>query len=376
MRCRGEGSYYRMTSSESGAPSGPPTDQDAIRFLTEIVGIPSISGQEQAVAAHIASAMVRMGLEAEIDGAGSPVGRLGSGDRHVLLLGHIDTVSGEIRVRREGDLLYGRGSVDAKGPFAAFVCAAARVGSRPGLRITVVGAVEEECATSKGAYHVAETMERPDYVVIGEPSGWQRVTLGYKGRLLVDYRLERSMSHTAGEEKGACEEAVDYWLQIRDWAQAHNQGHTSRFTTLDPSLRQVSSTSDGLSEHVEMQIGLRLPVDLDVGDLLQRVQSWSGEARVTTRGYEVPYRAEKRNALTSAFLASIRGEGARAAFVTKTGTSDMNVLGPKWDRPIVAYGPGDSSLDHTPNEHIALDEYLSSIRVLEQVLWRLASGRP
>jgi LysW-gamma-L-lysine carboxypeptidase len=50
----------------------------------------------------------------------------------------------------------------------------------------------------------------------------------------------------------------------------------------------------------------------------------------------------------------------------------MNVLGPQWGCPIVAYGPGDSSLDHTPEEHISLNEYLAAIRVLTRVLKRLA----
>ena len=49
----------------------------------------------------------------------------------------------------------------------------------------------------------------------------------------------------------------------------------------------------------------------------------------------------------------------------------MNIVGPVWNCPIFAYGPGDSALDHTPDEHIDLDEYLRAIRVLTQALSRL-----
>ncbi len=55
-------------------------------------------------------------------------------------------------------------------------------------------------------------------------------------------------------------------------------------------------------------------------------------------------------------------------FLYKTGTADMNVVGPRWNCPILAYGPGDSALDHTPDEHIDLDEYLQAIDVLTRVL--------
>ena len=46
----------------------------------------------------------------------------------------------------------------------------------------------------------------------------------------------------------------------------------------------------------------------------------------------------------------------------------MNVVGPAWQCPIVAYGPGDSSLDHTPNEHLPLDEFWKAVNVIEQTL--------
>ena len=46
----------------------------------------------------------------------------------------------------------------------------------------------------------------------------------------------------------------------------------------------------------------------------------------------------------------------------------MNVVAPLWNCPIVAYGPGDSSLDHTPDEHINLDAYVRAIEVLQDVL--------
>jgi LysW-gamma-L-lysine carboxypeptidase len=46
----------------------------------------------------------------------------------------------------------------------------------------------------------------------------------------------------------------------------------------------------------------------------------------------------------------------------------MNVVGPVWRCPILAYGPGDSALDHTPNEHLSLEEYARAIDVLEHAL--------
>ncbi|MBL8760739.1 MAG: acetyl-lysine deacetylase, partial [Phycisphaerae bacterium] len=66
-------------------------------------------------------------------------------------------------------------------------------------------------------------------------------------------------------------------------------------------------------------------------------------------------------------------QGQRPTLRVKTGTSDMNVVAPRWNCPIAAYGPGDSALDHTPREHISLTEYLRAARVLTQALESLAA---
>jgi LysW-gamma-L-lysine carboxypeptidase len=52
----------------------------------------------------------------------------------------------------------------------------------------------------------------------------------------------------------------------------------------------------------------------------------------------------------------------------------MNVVAPLWQCPVVAYGPGDSALDHTPDEHLDLDEYWRAVVVLESCLTRLAGA--
>ncbi len=49
----------------------------------------------------------------------------------------------------------------------------------------------------------------------------------------------------------------------------------------------------------------------------------------------------------------------------------MNVVGVTWTCPIIAYGPGDSSLDHTPDEHIALDEYARAVATLRHLIEHL-----
>ncbi|MDW8319394.1 MAG: [LysW]-lysine hydrolase [Anaerolineae bacterium] len=354
---------------------------DGLDLLRSLLEIPSLSGQEAAAAAFLADWMGRHGLRAFVDAVGNAVGIVdggpaadGSPPQDVVLLGHIDTVGGHVPVRVEEGKLYGRGAVDAKGPLAAFAVAAAMVGPRPGWRIVVIAAVEEEAATSRGARHAA-AQYRPAYCVIGEPSGWSRVTLGYKGRLLAHVAVRQPMSHTAGPAPSACELAVDLWNRVRSRVAELNAGRDKPWDQVLASLRSFSSDSDGLTETAQMMLGFRLPPDIGPEALQAELQALAGPAELAFEGAEVAYRADKNNALVRAFLAAIRAQGGQPGFVLKTGTSDMNVVGPIWRCPIVAYGPGDSSLDHTPHEHVAIEEWQRGVAVLVDMLQRVTAGQ-
>jgi LysW-gamma-L-lysine carboxypeptidase len=362
--------------------SGRVTREEIVAFFQELLEIYSPSHAEKEVAHFLVAKMKGWNFRtAYVDEAGNAVGEIGAtpeqATRTIVLLGHIDTVPGfiPVQIMEDGDTIYGRGSVDAKGPFAAFVLGAAALANRQaelaaqGKRIVLVGAVEEEAASSKGARYAAGQY-RPDFCVIGEPSGWFAVTLGYKGRLLVDYELSRDTKHTAAEGPSACEEAVDFWNKVKAFATEFNQGK-SIFEILQPSLRNFNSQANGFQEVAHLYIGFRLPVGFPAEDFKAQLEEWKGDAVISFSGEELPVRSEKNNPLVRAFLSAIRSEGGQPKFRYKTGTSDMNVLAPVWGCPILAYGPGDSSLDHTPNEHASLSELERGARIIERVLQEL-----
>jgi LysW-gamma-L-lysine carboxypeptidase len=92
-------------------------------------------------------------------------------------------------------------------------------------------------------------------------------------------------------------------------------------------------------------------------------------AEVDRIGFPIQaFLADKNTPLVRMFLRSIRAEGGRPTFVLKTGTADLNIVAPVWECPALAYGPGDSALDHTPEEHLSLSEYRQAVNVLTHVL--------
>jgi LysW-gamma-L-lysine carboxypeptidase len=75
--------------------------------------------------------------------------------------------------------------------------------------------------------------------------------------------------------------------------------------------------------------------------------------------------------LVKVFTRAFAEAGIRPRFVVKKGTSDMNTLATTWhDVPMVAYGPGDSALDHTDEERIGAMEYRTARSLLADAVNR------
>lgn len=362
-----------MTTVER-VPRGIVSALAAERMLQDLVAIPSPSGAEAEAACFLVSWMGNHGFESYVDESGSAVGIRGEGEDEIVLLGHIDTVPGDVPLRLDGRILYGRGTVDAKGALAAFGLAAAAVVPPQGKRIVVIGATQEETEISLGARHALERFN-PSVCLIGEPSGWDRITLGYKGQLSLNWSFCTPPTHSASPVPTSTERAVDFWLQVQQYVRSENAGRNGVFDRLEVSLRELNTNQGGEFDKAEMRLGFRLPPGTDPHELEMRLQEMIDGAEARFMAHEFAYAARKNTPLARAMLRSVRSCGGRPRFVYKTGTSDMNIVGPVWQCPIAAYGPGNSRLDHTSEEHIDLDEFQRSVDVLRVTLRDLLRDR-
>jgi predicted acetylornithine/succinylornithine family transaminase/N-acetyl-ornithine/N-acetyl-lysine deacetylase len=359
-----------------------------VSLLQNMLIIPSYSRQESAMAHFMVEQAQLLGLHSDVDEVGNWIASTHPLETHtesqpIILLGHMDTVQGYIPVGIDDGILHGRGAVDAKGPLATFLCSAVRLARSVHTDsfqhpVMVIGAVEEESATSRGARAVVERYQ-PFACIIGEPGGSQAVTIGYKGRLLLEYCVTRPAHHSAGLQQNANEVAVAFWNRVYQHASEWNKQNAanSTFAALMPSLRNVSTNQDGLEDRAQLRIGLRLPPGYDITALRTSLEQWADEdeAHISFSGEEAAFQTSRTTPISRAFISAIRAIGGQPVFKHKTGTSDMNIVGPTWGQNIVAYGPGDSHLDHTPHEQIPIVEYMQAIDILELVLKQLALER-
>ncbi|HAJ06330.1 MAG TPA: acetyl-lysine deacetylase [Chloroflexi bacterium] len=340
----------------------------SIELLIGLLKNYSPTGSEQNAVKYLTEWMSNSGMNAHIDSEGNAIGTIGTGKQSIFLLGHIDTVPGNLSVQHEQDLIYGRGAVDAKGPLAAFA-AAASLGEVPGKTVTVIGAVGEE-GDSRGAEYILKNMDPPQYVIIGEPSRWNRITIGYKGSITIKISATIPTSHPASRTPNACNAILSTWKNIENFTDHHNSQYDKVFDQIMPTVRSMQSDDNEIEELAQMVITFRIPDNTNYKKLQAKLQNIIEPpvALSVFPGAVNAYRSSKNNNLVRTALNAIRIENGKPSFVLKTGTSDMNIVAPKWKCPIIAYGPGDSNLDHTPNEHISCNEFIQSIQIIRTIL--------
>src|SRR6266508_6402439 len=333
---------------------------DEVDLLMALVREYSPSGHEAGAVRRFIEAARSLGLTANADAAGNGIARLGSGPPSVMFLGHIDTVEGELPIRLDGRRLYGRGACDAKGALAAALVAAHRHAG-PG-EIVVVGAVGEE-RDSRGTRHLL-TRARPDFLIVGEPSGWDGVTIGYKGNLSLVLRLEGERTHLSSPAATTVETGLAFVERLRAFCDAH-AGPTP-FHSLTMKTRSINTTQEGSREHVEIGLNLRLPPGVDLDDVQSFIDRNRGAIECETVDASAAIEVDSRNDVVRALCAGIRKQGSRPTLLRKLGTSDLNLAAPAWGCPAAAYGPGDSHLDHTDAENVDVHDLRRSIEVLRE----------
>ncbi|PSP23614.1 acetyl-lysine deacetylase [Halobacteriales archaeon QH_10_65_19] len=321
--------------------TGKPADE-ARQLLIDLVDIPSVTGNEGNCAVRLAAFFEDHGRDVRIDEAGNVRAPANDG---VLLTSHIDTVPGEM--------------------LAAMAVAAVRTGA------SFLGVVGEE-VDSRGSRHVVDTREsEPETVVNGEPSGWEGITLGYRGLLGGTYVATSESGHSSRPENNAIQDAMDWWNRV-DAAFDRNEWEPvfERVTTKPVSF-DGGISDDGLSVEATMDVQLRVPPEYTADQVREIADGCLENGTVTWYDRVEPTFQSPRTPVAAAFRAAIRKAGGQPRLLRKTGTSDMNIFAEHWNCPIVTYGPGDSGLDHTPNEHLPLPEYDRAIEVLETATERL-----
>jgi len=359
------------------------TPRFAVKMLEKALRLYTPSLNERAMAEFLADKCDDLGFEdIQIDEVGNIIAKKGSGSPKILLCGHMDVVPGKVKVRKEGDNLYGRGASDAKAPLMAMLFAAASIQNNNGT-IIFVGAVDEE-GNATGIKNLVKKQLDIDYAVFGEPSGIKKVTIAYKGRLAINLKvIVEDSAHASAPwlSKNAIEESTIFTSELKKGLEEGQENKTKGMLLTTTLTEITGGTSHNVTpKECAATLDIRIPVDMNCKTVEQKIATLVkdiAERRKVEAFYSIldetePFEAPHDSPIVRAFtLGVMEVEHSRPTLIRKTGTGDMNVIGNQWNIPVVTYGPGDPHEAHTIDEKVSIDEYLRGIEVLKKTLHHL-----
>lgn len=373
-------------------------ESQILRFFREIVAIPSMDNQIGAVGDRVGEEMKRLGFDqAYRDRYGSIVGRIGDGEKILLLDSHLDTVGiGDPKAwewdpfqgKVEGGMLYARGALDEKGstPGMIYGMALARdLGLLDGFTVYYLGNIEEICdGVACQAFHEWENVT-PDFVVIGEPTN-MNVYRGHKGRVELEVVAKGRSAHAASNFLGdnaiykmapvlQAIEAMDATLPDHPFL---GQGRitVSRISSVSPSDNSVpeecrifidrrvtfGETKEGVIAAIEALIPEKHRNCFKICELTYDTPSHTGAVFVYDK-YFPAWAVEEDHPLVAAGEQVVSTVWNRE---TKAGKWDFSTNGNYWcgkaGIPCIGFGPGDEIHAHSMQEHVPLRDVVEATK--------------
>lgn len=377
---------------------------DAVSLTQAFVRIPSLSGQEQAMADFVQQVMRELGFDQiSVDEKGSVLGFVGPAQAPLALLfdAHMDVVpiAGTWTVEPFGaqikdGRMYGRGTSDMKAGLAAALCGAAAAARSGALkqRIAVSASVMEEVIEGYALSHALEQCT-PGAVVICEPSRL-RIMVGQKGRQEILLRLQGCPAHAALPHLGvnpiqAAARAISA-LQTLELPQDAQVGQallvpTDIISDPHPSISLIPSSvtvrfdrrtlvgesSESVLKQMEQCLQAAGVEGFSLELVDSQVQTYTGQQASPERDLPA-WRLDESAPLAQAMVQAVQQAGRVVEMDTWWFCTNGSESAGRRGIPTIGLGPGEEAQAHTADESVAIDDVLGAKDIYEQLCIQLA----
>lgn len=364
--------------------------EDIIRFMRELVAIPSMESEIREVGERIEAEMKKLGFdEVWWDSMGNIVGRIGDGPVKLLYDSHIDTVGigdpeewewDPFEGKVENGILYARGACDEKGSTPGMVyglALAKELGLLEGITGYYFGNMEEWNDGIAPHALVEHEGLKPDFVVIGEPTKMQ-VYRGHKGRVEMKVVAKGKSAHAASNFLGdnaiyKLVPIIDAISKLEPELGDHDFLGHGRITVTDMEVQTPSINA--VPDEATIYIDRRLTFGEDYKAELERIQGIIGDrddiaAEILI--YDVPsytgfvfplekyYPAWALPEDDAYVQAGVQAGAALWGEPLPTGKWDFSTNGCFWmgkaGIPSIGFGPGDEIHAHSVLDQVPLDD--------------------
>lgn len=239
-----------------------------IDFHRKLVEIPSVSGNESAVAHYVSLFLESHGLTVELQSVEGNRYNVyaydGQRDNKIVLTSHIDTVPPFLPYAVEGTKIYGRGSCDAKGSVASQVFSYLSLRKQGTIKpgdVALLFVVGEE-VNGTGMLKTAELNTTWQIGIFGEPTEL-KLGVGHKGMLSTQIEVFGKNAHSGYPELGIS--ATEIIIPaLNELLNAEYPYHDLLGpTTLNVGMLNAGVAANVIPPHASARLAFRVATDLE-----------------------------------------------------------------------------------------------------------------
>ncbi|MCW0481115.1 M20 family metallo-hydrolase [Gaoshiqia sediminis] len=342
--------------------------KEYIQLLRQMIQTPSISREEDAVAALVRNLLSAKGIPFMVknNNTWAKNAYWQEGKPVVLLNSHIDTVKpannwtkDPFGAELEGDKLTGLGSNDAGASLVTLMAVFIRLNEQVDLPFNLIYAAsaEEEISGANGMESLIGEFGPVDLALVGEPTQMQ-MAIAEKGLMVLDCTAHGKAGHAARNEgENALYKAIDDIQRIRDY-QFENVSEVLGAVKL--SVTQINAGY----QHNVVPDTCTFVVDVRTNEHYSNQQAFEIISQLLNS--EVKARSFKLNSSGIPVSHPIvkRGLELGLSYYGSPTTSDQAVM----PFPSIKIGPGDSARSHTADEYILLSEIEQGFQIYLNLL--------
>ncbi len=346
-----------------------------LRTFLEIAKIYSPSGQEREIAKYILNIVKDYVDDAYIDDVGNVIAIKGRGRPIIWLHAHMDTIPIKPRIQIFDDRFVGSCIADDKAPLTSMLFALIE-SEENNCKIVFTGVVEEE-TTSRGSKFLVKcvkdgVIEKPDGVIIGEPTGIDKIVYTYRGSTKIRILSKAKGGHASTPISSSNPilkvfEVYEKLVEILDAGNEYNK------ISLVPTIFRSGEIPNQIPTFAEMILDVRIPPGKLCREILEKVNSIEYIDDTSKTWIELdecidPVQVDIMNPMARAITrAIIKILGKTPIPAKKWGTSDMNIIA-EICKNIIAYGPGEHETLHTEEEVVYIRDLENAVRVYKEAI--------
>lgn len=342
--------------------------KEYIQLLRQMIQTPSLSREEDAVAALVRNFLRTKGISFFVrDNNTWAKNAHWQDDKPVVLLNsHIDTVKpannwtkDPFGAELEGDKLTGLGSNDAGASLVTLMAVFIRLNEQDELPFNLIYAAsaEEEISGANGMESLIGEIGPVDLALVGEPTQMQ-MAIAEKGLMVLDCTAHGKAGHAARNEgENALYKAIDDIQRLRAY-QFENVSEVLGAVKL--SVTQINAGY----QHNVVPDTCTFVVDVRTNEHYSNQQAFEIISQLLNS--EVKARSFKLNSSGIPVDHPIvkRGLELGLSYYGSPTTSDQAVM----PFPSIKIGPGDSARSHTADEYILLSEIEQGFQIYLDLL--------